>query len=117
MIELDTLAGILAFSLALPVLVLQLLCSQYGNVSAAKAYASSFAANSRLQEVDAAFGSSNPTPDHAQETMRTLFGDAYTLSSNASAVDAGDVLASRMLVIGGTVYYAKVYRHEIANYS
>ena len=115
MIELDTIVGIAAFSLMLPAFVLQLLYDQNAALGAAGAYSASLAANSKLQGADASFTASNLTPSQAQEAIRALFGNEYVLDANASAADAGSLLAARTLVIDGRLYYAKVYRDEMPN--
>ncbi len=112
MIELDAIVGIAAFSLMLPVFVVQLLCNQNVTLGAAGAYSASLSANSKLQGADASFAAANLTLSQAQDALRALFGDEYVLYSNASAVGAGSPLASRILVISGRTYYIKVYRDE-----
>lgn len=112
MIELDTVVGIAAFSLMLPVLVVQLLYYQNGMSESTIAYAHLFVADSKLQVSAASFASSNLTLSQARAALHVLFGNAYELDANASSVDAGSRLAERILVIEGMPYYVKVYQNE-----
>jgi len=113
MIDIDTIIGIAAFSLILPVFVMQLMYNQKSALAAAEAASQSLEANSKLQESMASFASSNLTQGQAEEALRTEFGNDYALGTSAGRT--GAALASRVAVIEGRQYYVEVNMDEGAD--
>lgn len=100
MLDLDVLAGVVAFSSFLPVLILQLMSAHAAGSSASSAYALELSVNSKLQNVTALALAGNVTEEALNNTLHALFGQDYAVLPLNSAMP-GNTVASRVLCICG----------------